>query len=86
MIINTLEQYNELVTRMNRELHVCTPIFRDIHLHPVVNEIYCVVYSFLDGDTYTLSISSKDAPTFTLPSATTYKFTSQPTLGGYEVF
>jgi len=85
MIINTLEQYNELVTRMNRELHVCTPIFRDIYLHPAANEIYCVGYSFIDGDIYTVSITSKDAPIFPMPVATNHTFTTESTVGGYDV-
>jgi hypothetical protein len=71
---------------MNRELHICTPIFRDIYHHPLVNEIHCVGYTFLTGDTVVISISSKDAPTFPYPTPTAYTFTTSAHLGGHDLY
>jgi hypothetical protein len=68
MIINTDDEYNILVERMNRETFLSTPIFRDIHKHPAANEVLCIGVSFLTGDHYTVSISHRDAPAFTVPS------------------
>lgn len=85
MIVNTDVQYTQFIERLNRELHVCTPIFRDIYLHPHVNELYCMIYTFVDGETYTVSITSKDAPTFPVPSPTVHTFTTSPWVGGYDL-
>lgn len=67
MIINTDDEYKILVERMNRETFLSTPIFRDVHRHPAVNDVLCVGISFFDGDHYTVSISHRDAPLFLLP-------------------
>lgn len=66
MIINSYEQYNNLIERMNREAYISTPIFRDIHKHPAINQILCVGITFLDGEFYVVSVSHKDAPQFAL--------------------
>jgi len=70
MVINHKQQYDELVERMNREMHLCTPIFRDIHKHPASNPTLCIGYTFFNGDFYTLSITHQDAPIFDIPKNT----------------
>jgi len=66
MIITGYEQYNSLVERMNREQCILTPIFRDIHYHRMENDVLCVGVSFPD-ETYIVSVSHPDAPTFGAP-------------------
>lgn len=86
MIINWIEQYDELISRMNRELHVCTPIFRDMYLHPTVNKLLCVGITFASGDTYIVSITHRDAPRFTLPPSTTFTLsTNTKVLPGKDI-
>jgi hypothetical protein len=67
MIINTDLQYNELCARMNRDAYISTPILRDVHLHPAVNKVLCLMVSFSAKEHYLMSISHMDAPQFLLP-------------------
>jgi hypothetical protein len=66
MIITDIEQYNNLIERMNREQCILTPIFRDIHYHRHENNVLCVSVSFVD-ETYIVSVSHPDAPSFHVP-------------------
>lgn len=68
MIITGYHQYKELCERMNRDECVLTPIFRDPYYHRVENNILCVGVTFVNGDTYIVSISHEDAPQFELPT------------------
>ena len=76
MIINSYEQYNELKSRMNREMHICTPIFRDLYYHVMENELLCVCITFMNGESFTVSISHDDAPHFEMPTGTALCFTA----------
>jgi hypothetical protein len=67
MVINSYEQYNELKTRMDREMHICTPIFRDLYYHVTENELLCVCITFMNGESFVVSISHDDAPQFEMP-------------------
>lgn len=67
MIINSYEEYNKLVSRMDSESHIATPIHRDLYAHNIVNPILCVGVSFLNNDFYIISISHNDAPKFEVP-------------------
>lgn len=70
MIINGSEQYQQLKERMDREQYIKTPIHRDFYAHPSINPILCEGITFLNGDTYILSVSHNDAeqfPTITTP-------------------
>lgn len=84
MIINQIEQYEELKERMNRELHVWTPIFRDVYLHPAINKMLCIGITFINGDTYLVSISHKDAPNFPLPEANELTYTTSKNIEGHD--
>ena len=75
MVINSYEQYNELTSRMNREVHICTPIFRDLYYHVVENKLLCVCITFMNGESFTVSISHDDAPHFKIPTGTALCFT-----------
>lgn len=77
MIINGSEKYNELIERMNREVHICTPIFRDIHKHPNVNKTLCVGYTFLNSDFYMVSVTHEDAVQFKEPPIVTNTITDE---------
>ena len=68
MIITSYHQYKELCERMNRDECILTPIFRDPYYHRLENNILCIGVSFMNGDTYTVSISHEDAPQFNLPT------------------
>lgn len=68
MIVNSYEQYNELITRLDREPHIATSIHRDLYAHTVVNPVLCIGISFLNGDFYMVSISHSDAPQFETPN------------------
>lgn len=68
MIITSYNQYNELCDRMNRDECVLTPIFRDPFYHRIENNILCIGITFLNGDTYIISISHEDASPFPYPS------------------
>lgn len=68
MIITEYHQYKTLLERMNRDECVLTPIFRDPYYHRVENAILCVGITFTNLDTYIVSISHDDAPTFEVPS------------------
>jgi hypothetical protein len=70
MIVTEQHQYKELIERMNRDECILTPIFRDPYYHPVENTILCVGVTFTNTDTYLISISHTDAPTFPLPTGT----------------
>ena len=76
MVINSYEQYNELKLRMNREMHICTPIFRDVYYHVMENELLCVCITFMNGESFTVSISHDDAPHFEMPTVTALCFTA----------
>lgn len=67
MIITTQQQYNELLDRMNRDECVLTPIFRDPYYHQAENSVLCATVTFSNLDTYTVSISHDDAPSFEIP-------------------
>jgi hypothetical protein len=67
MVINSYEQYNELKARMDREMHICTPIFRDLYYHVAENELLCVSITFMNGESFVVSISHHDAPHFEFP-------------------
>jgi hypothetical protein len=66
VIVHTELDYNTLLDRMNREKYILTPIFRDVYYHRTENALLCANILFLNGESYTLSISHKDAPTFPL--------------------
>jgi len=85
MIVNREEEYTTIVERMNRELHVCTPIFRDIYLHPTTNKILYFGITFVDGDTHMISVSGKDAPTFPIPQYTEFTYTTNTHTHGKDV-
>jgi len=76
MVINSYEQYNELKTRMDREMHICTPIFRDLYYHVMENELLCVCITFMNGEHFVVSISHDDAPHFALPVGNALCFTA----------
>jgi hypothetical protein len=76
MVINSYEQYNELKTRMDREMHICTPIFRDLYYHVMENELLCVCITFMSGEHFVVSISHDDAPHFALPVGNALCFTA----------
>ena len=76
MVINSYEQYNELKTRMDREMHICTPIFRDLYYHVMENELLCVCITFMNGEHFVASISHDDAPHFALPVGNALCFTA----------
>ena len=75
MIITDYHQYKELCNRMNRDECVLTPIFRDPYYHRLENTILCVGITFKNYDTYIVSISHDDAPTFDIPSGSTFSNT-----------
>jgi hypothetical protein len=75
MVISSYEQYNKLKTRMDREMHICTPIFRDLYYHVMENELLCVSITFMDGESFIVSISHEDAPRFEIPSGDALCFT-----------
>lgn len=75
MIVTDYHQYKELCNRMNRDEHVLTPIFRDPYHHRIENSILCVGVTFKNYDTYILSISHDDAPTFEIPTGLTFSNT-----------
>lgn len=78
MIVNSYDEYHNLVERMNREAHLCTPIFRDVHLHNVINTVLCVGYTFLtNNEFYIVSITSVDAPSFEIPQHTKLTITDE---------
>jgi len=86
MIVNKIEEYDELVQRMNREAYLSTPIFRDALRHSFDNDLLCVGYTFTNGDTYVVSISHRDAPTFNLPIQTKFAYsTNTRILNGIDV-
>lgn len=66
MIITDYYQYKELCERMDRDENVLTPIFRDPYYHRVENSILCIGITFSNLDTYLISISHDDAPTFNI--------------------
>lgn len=70
MIITAYHQYKELCERMNRDECILTPIFRDPFYHRIENNILCVGVTFVNGDTYIVSISHEDAPQFEMPTGT----------------
>jgi len=76
MVINSYEQYNKLKTRMDREMHICTPIFRDLYYHVMENELLCVCITFMNGEHFVVSISHDDAPHFALPVGNALCFTA----------
>ena len=76
MVINSYEQYNELKTRMDREMHICTPIFRDLYYHVMENELLCVCITFMNGEHFVVYISHDDAPHFALPVGNALCFTA----------
>jgi hypothetical protein len=76
MVINSYEQYNELKTRMDREMHICTPIFRDLYYHVMENELLCVSITFMNGESFVVSISHEDAPPFEMPVGNAMCFTA----------
>jgi hypothetical protein len=78
MIVNTIEQYNNLINRMNRESHIATPVFRDLYTHSVINPILCVAFTFDNGDFYMVSIRHKDAPRFDVPLSTDFTQSTHP--------
>lgn len=75
MIITDYHQYKELCNRMNRDECVLTPIFRDPYHHRLENTILCVGITFKNYDTYIVSVSHDDAPTFDIPSGSTFSNT-----------
>lgn len=76
MVISSYEQYNELKSRMDREMHICTPIFRDVYYHVMENELLCMCITFMDGESFTVSISHDDAPHFEVPIGNALCFTA----------
>ena len=68
MIISSVNEYNILLERMNRDEHILTPIFRDPYYHRIENTVLCVGVTFTNNETYIVSVSHGDAPTFQIPS------------------
>lgn len=64
MIINNQTDYNNLQDRMNRETHLSLPIFSDTRKHPIINQLLCIGYIFMDGSTYVLSVTHQDGLSF----------------------
>jgi hypothetical protein len=64
MIINSYEQYEELISRMEREKCIYTPILRDLYYHETENSLLCVGITFVNGDNYILSVSHDDSLPF----------------------
>ena len=69
MLITGYHQYKELCDRMDRDECVLSPIFRDPYYHRVENNTLCVGVTFKNLDTFIVSISHDDAPTFVMPHA-----------------
>ena len=67
MLITGYHQYKELCDRMDRDECVLSPIFRDPYYHRVENNTLCVGVTFKNLDTFIVSISHDDAPTFDMP-------------------
>lgn len=63
MIVNGSEQFNEVITRMDREKHLYIPVYSDIHYHRVQNQTLCVGIIFEDN-TYIISTSHEDVQRF----------------------
>lgn len=57
---------------MNRETHLSIPIFSDTRKHPIINEILCMGYVFLDGSTCIVSVTHDDSIHFPMPEPTRY--------------
>lgn len=51
---------------MNSELHIVTPVLRDLYYHRKENTLLCANIMFLNGDSFTISISHKDSQNFPL--------------------
>lgn len=68
MIITEYHQYKELCERMNRDENILTPIFRDPYYHRMENSILCVGITFVNNETYIVSISHDDTPKFEFPT------------------
>lgn len=75
MIINSYEQYNVLKSRMNREMHICTPIFRDLYYHVMENKLLCLGITFMNGESFVVSITHEDSTQFDIPVGTATSFT-----------
>ena len=76
MIVNGSEQYTTLISRMNREPHVLTPILRDLYYHRIENKVLCIAVTFEDLSTFVVSISHDDANQFDFPNATEMSYTT----------
>jgi hypothetical protein len=64
MIIGNKEALDKLFNRMALELHIYTPIYSDLYYHEIENQILLVGITFKNGDTYIISKTHADAPTF----------------------
>ena len=60
---------------MNREMHICTPIFRDLYHHVMENKLLCVGITFMNGESFVVSITHEDARQFEIPIGTEACFT-----------
>jgi hypothetical protein len=64
MIITGYIEYAQLKERMNRELHIYVPVFRDIHYHRTENTVLCFSVMFSTGEVFVVSVTHEDAPHF----------------------
>lgn len=69
MIINSYDEYEILKTRIKQEKCILTPILRDIHHHPAENSVLCVAITFMNKETYVVSVSHPDARPYTIPES-----------------
>lgn len=68
MIVTEQHQYNQLLERMDRDECILSPILRDPYYHRMENTVLCIAVTFVNLDTYIVSISHTDAPTFPIPT------------------
>lgn len=63
MIVNGLEQYNEVLNRMDGEYHLYIPVYSDLYYHPTENSVLLVGIVFEDI-IYVVSVAHEDATKF----------------------
>ena len=61
---------------MDREMYICTPIFRDMYYHVMENELLCVCITFMNGEHFTVSITHDDTQHFEMPVGNALCFTA----------
>lgn len=68
---------------MNREMHICTPIFRDLYHHAMENKLLCVGITFMTGESFVVSITHDDAQHFEVPTGSFTCFTANSKVLNY---